>query len=269
MKKIKLLNGFAVLSFVFIISCNRDFLNTKPLDKIDSETTWSDGALSEAFVFGVYSHLGYGGFEEQALAAYTDEAMFTHAGRNINTFTEATETPDNLAWFSSTYEWGAMYFSIREANVAIDRLPTATFTDAVLKDKLLGESYFLRAYYYQQLLRFYGGVPIIDKPYGLNEDYSVARNTFEECVNFIVADLDRTAELLDGKTTGLGRASKLAALALKARVLLYAASDLHDATKAKANSSVLAGYSNIELVAYTSGDQQARWQAAKTAAKAA
>ena len=43
-----------------------------------------------------------------------------------------------------------------------------------MKDQLLGEAYFLRAYYYHQLLRFYGGVPIIDKPYGLNEDYSIA-----------------------------------------------------------------------------------------------
>lgn len=268
MKKIKYLTGFTVILLVFLISCNQDFLNTKPLDKLDSETTWSDGALSEAFVFGVYSHLGYGGFEEQALAVYTDEAMFTHAGRNINTFTEGTETPDNLAWMSSTYEWGSMYFAIREANVAIDRLPTSTFTDDVLRDKLLGESYFLRAYYYQQLLRFYGGVPIIDKPYGLNEDYSAARNTFEECVNFIVGDLDKAIALLDGKTTQPGRTSKLAAMALKARVLLYAASDLHDATTAKANSPTLSGYSNIELIAYTSGDRAARWQAARDAAKA-
>ncbi|MEP6845615.1 MAG: RagB/SusD family nutrient uptake outer membrane protein, partial [Panacibacter sp.] len=178
-------------------------------------------------------------------------------------------TPDNLAWFSSTYQWDAMYLAIREANVAIDRLPTSTFTDDVLRDRLMGESYFLRAYYYQQLLRFYGGVSIVEKPYGLNEDYSVARNTFEECVNFITGDLDKAISLLTGKTVTAGRASKLAAMALKARVLLYAASDLHDATKAKANSATLSAYGNIELVAYTSGDQQSRWQAAKTAAKAA
>ena len=85
-----------------------------------------------------------------------------------------------LAWISPTYGWDRMYLAIREANVAIDRLPTSTFTDTVLRDKLLGEAYFLRAYYYQQLLRFYGGVPIIDKPYGLNEDYTIARNTYAE-----------------------------------------------------------------------------------------
>ena len=202
------------------------------------------------------------------MAAYTDEAMFTHSGRNIQTFTEGSETASNLGWISATYNWDNMYSAIRQANVALDRLPTSTFEDDVLRDRLIGEAHFLRAYYYHQLLRFYGGVPIIDKPYNLNEDYTIARNTFEECVNFIVADLDAAAQLLDGKPFTKGRGSKLAALALKSRVLLYAASDLHDAAVAKSKSAVLNSYANIELVAYTSGDQQTRWQAAKAAAKA-
>lgn len=249
-------------------SCNADFLNTEPLDKISSEATWADGPLSEAFLFNVYSFLGYGGFEEQGLSAITDEAMFTHAGRNINTFTEGSESPSNLAWTSSTYQWDNMYLAIRQANIAIDRLPTSTFDDDVLRDRLLGEAYFLRAYYYHQLLRYYGGVPIIDRPYGLDEDYEIERNTFAACVDFIVGDLDEAAQLLDGKEETPGRASKLAAMALKARVLLYAASDLHHGPTATAKSSDLASYSNLDLVAYTSGDQNERWLKAKAAAKA-
>jgi len=267
MKKIKFIIAFLIACVVFIISCKKDFLNTKPLDQVLGESTWADAALSEAFIFNVYSSLGYGGFEEQALAAYTDEAMFTHAGRNINTFNEGSETPSNLAWVSPTYGWDNMFLAIRKANIAIDRLPTSTFNNDTHRDRLLGEAYFLRAYYYHQLLRYYGGVPIIEKPYDLNEDYSIPRNTFEECVNFIVADLDKAAQLLDGKTTTAGRASKLSALALKARVLLYAASDLHDGPTAKANSSTLSGYANLDLLAYPSGDRTARWQAAKDAAK--
>jgi starch-binding outer membrane protein, SusD/RagB family len=253
---------------VFILSCNKDALNTKPLDKISSVATWADGALSEAFVFNVYSFLGYGGFEEQALAAYTDEAMFTHSGRNINTFTEGSESPANVAWQSGTYEWGNMYLAIRQANVGLENLPKATFTDTKLKEKLTGEIHFLRAYYYQQLLRYYGGVPLISKSYGLNEDYTVPRSTYDECVKFIVSDLDNAIKLLDGKPAIAGRASKISAMALKARVLLYAASDLHDAPTVKAKSSVLGSYANLDLIAYPSGDRAARWNAAKAAAKA-
>lgn len=256
------------MALITFVSCDDDFLNTEPLDRISSDATWADGALSEAFVFNVYTFLGPGGFDEQGLSSYTDEAMFTHAGRNINTFTEGSETPTNLAWVDDTYEWGNMFLAIRQANIAIQELPESTFTDQELKDRLLGEALFLRAYYYHQLMRYYGGVPIIDRPYELGEDFSIARNTFEETIDFIVSDLDQSIALLEGKPETPGRARQLSAMALKARVLMYAASDLHVASVAQANSPTLASYSNIDLVAYTSGDQRARWEAAREAAKA-
>ncbi len=55
--------------------------------------------------------------------------MFTHAGSNINTFTEGSESSSNLAWISETYQWAGMYEAIREANVALKNLPTSTFED--------------------------------------------------------------------------------------------------------------------------------------------
>jgi len=253
------------LLLLLLVSCKDDFLNTEPLDSISSEATSADGPLSQAFIYNVYSFLGYGGFEEQGLSSLTDEAMFTHAGRNINTFTEGTEDPTNTAWMSSTYEWSQMYLAIRQANVAIERLPTATFDDTELRDRLLGEAYFLRAYYYHQLARFYGGVPLIDRPYGLDEDYSIARSTWAETVAFIVSDLEDASGLLDGKAETPGRATKLAADALKSRVLLYDASDLHQSDLA---SGVFSGYSNIDLVAAPTGDRTAKWRAARDAAQA-
>jgi starch-binding outer membrane protein, SusD/RagB family len=249
MKNLKIKVGLIAAAMAFALSCDKEFLNTKPLDKISSAATWSDGPLAEAFVFNVYSFLGYGGFEEQALAAYTDEAMFTHSGRNINTFTEASESPTNIGWQSATYEWGNMYLAIRQANVALENLPKSTFTDVALKEKLTGEVYFLRAYYYNQLLRFYGGVPLISKSYGLDEDYTVPRSSYDECVKFIVSDLDNAIKLLTGKGATPGRTSSVAAMALKARVLLYAASDLHDGPTVKLKSPTLGGYANLDLIA--------------------
>ncbi|HLT74396.1 MAG TPA: RagB/SusD family nutrient uptake outer membrane protein [Ohtaekwangia sp.] len=260
--------AYVMLLAALPLSCNTDFLETEPVGLVPAETTWTDGPLSEAFVFGIYSFLGYGGFEEQMLASYTDEAMFTHAGRSINTFTEGTESPSNLAWTSATYEWDDMFNAIRAANTAIANLPNSTFEDpSISKDMLLGEAYFLRAYYYHQLLRYYGGFPIITQLYDIDSDYQTPRNTFAECVEFIVTDLDEAALLLDGKPFIRGRANKLAAQALKARVLLYAASDLRDMTTAAANSPTLAAYGNKDLIGYTSGDRTARWEAARDAAK--
>ncbi len=259
----------ALLAVGGLSACKTDFLDVTPPSEIPSEEVWKDAALSEAFVTGIYTNgLQQGGFSEQMLASLTDEAVFTHTGRSINTINEGSLSPSNLGWVDPTYAWSQMYIQIRAANIALANLKTATFTDEVLKSRLQGETYFLRAYYYQQLLRYYGSVPLIKRVYNLNEDYSVARNTYDECVKFIVSDCDSAALLLDGKTLQKGRATKVAALALKSRVLVYAASDLHDIPTAKTKSTLIAGFANPEFLGYVSGDRKARWQAALDASKA-
>ncbi|WP_405379692.1 RagB/SusD family nutrient uptake outer membrane protein [Maribacter sp. LLG6340-A2] len=268
MKKRKLvLLGLLTIALI-PISCNEDFLETQPLDSISADATWADGALAQAFVFNVYASLGYGGFEEEGLASLTDEAMFTHSGRGINVITEGALSPSGTGNVNIIPQWDELYSAIRKANIAIQELPNSSFDDEVLKDRLLGEAHFLRAYYYHQLMRYYGSAPLIDRPYGLDEDYSIARNTYAENVDFVVSDLDNAISLLDGKETTPGRASKLSAMGLKSRVLLYAASDLRDATTAAQKSATLGSYANQDLIAYTSGDRESRWIAAKNAAKA-
>ncbi|MEO8721786.1 MAG: RagB/SusD family nutrient uptake outer membrane protein [Ginsengibacter sp.] len=269
MKKNKIYNLlFATGLVLFLVSCKKDFLNTTPQTSISSALTWTDGALSEAFVTNIYNGLGNGGWYEQQLSSLSDETVFVHPGRNINTVNEGTLNPSNPGWQDGTYEWGNMYNYIRPCNVALENLKTATFDNPDLNARLQGEAHFLRAYYYQQLLRFYGGIPIVNHTYGLNQDYSLARNTYEECVNFIINDCDSAALLLTGKDLASGRATPLAAMALKSRVLLYAASDLHDIPTAKAKSSTISSFANPELLGYVSGDRMARWKAAQDAAKA-
>ena len=262
----RLFTTVGILAALVFTACDTDFLNTEPLDSISSDATWADGALSEAFIYNVYSFLGRGGFDEQMLASLSDEALFTHTGRRIDVFNEGNENPANIAWTSGTYAYSNMYQAIRQANTALQELPNSTFPDTERRDRLMGEAYFLRAYYYHQLARYYGGVPLISEPYSLDDDYTIARSTWAETVDFIISDLDQAITLLGGKAVTRGRASQLSAQALKARVLLYAASDEHQADKLQAASSTMADYGNIDLVAYTSGDQRERWSAARTAA---
>lgn len=247
-------------------ACSKKFLDTKPLSQIQASDTWKDGGLSEAFVTDIYNGLGNGGFDEQQLSSLSDEAVFVHPGRGINTINEGTLGPTNLGWVSNTYEWGAMYTRIRGTNVALENLRVATFADTVLNNRLKGEAHFLRAYYYHQLVRYYGAVPLVAHTYALNQDYSLARSSFSDCVNFIVADCDSAVSLLTGKTLAKGRATAVSALALKSRILIYAASDLHDIPTAKAKSPLISTFPNPELLGYTSGDRLTRWQAAKDAA---
>lgn len=256
-----------VIVGVFFVACNKDFLDTQPLDKASAETVWSDAALSEAFVTEIYNGLFEGMLNQENMDCITDNALYNFGKMEIM---EANISPSNLGWVHHTYEWGEMYRRIRSCNIALQNLATAQFANTNgIVDKLKGETYFMRAYYYQQMVRYYGAVPIIKSAYALdNPDFTVVRNTYEECVDFMMSDLDSAAMLLEGKAVVNGRASRDAALALQSRVLLYAASDMHDMPTAKAKSSVIAGFANPELLGYVSGDRTARWQKAKDAAKA-
>lgn len=272
MNKIKAISFSVIIALFTVSGCNDDFVNTKPLTEVLSEEVWRDPGLADAFVTEIYGGLGNGGFDEQMLASLTDEAIFTHPGRGINTITESRSNPADPGWINNTIAWGNMYARIRACNLALKNLETPQFNDEALVARLKAEALFMRAYFYHQLVRYYGAVPLVSTSYELDQpDYSVARNTFEECVNFIVADADAAAALLDGKTMVSGRATKAAALALKSRILLYAASDLHDVPTATAKSSLLAEFAsagNAALLGYTSGTRMERWQKAQAAAKA-
>lgn len=270
MNKFKKILIATVVAGFAVTSCNDDFVNTSPLDQVSEAAVWSDAALAEAFVTELYGGLGMGGFNEQMLASLTDETAFTHPGRNITTITESRSNPAEPGWINGTLSWVNMFSRIRACNLALKNLEAPKFTNTnKIAERLRGEATFMRAYFYHQLVRYFGGVPLVDRPYALGEaDYLAPRNTMEECINFIIKDCDQAAILLDGTTLAAGRASKAAALALKSRILLYAASDLYDANTAKAKSTAMAAFSKPEIVSITTGTRAERWTKAKAAAKA-
>lgn len=264
--------GVALLAGIVITACNKDFLNTVPRDEAAEDQVFSDPGLTEAFVNDIYNGLSSGGFLETMLSSATDETMFTH-GYGMKNMVEATINPTDAEYVTnrSTMRWNELYTRIRACNKLFSKIAGVPFDDSNVRDRLKGETFFLRAFFYHQLVRGYGGVPLVDKVYTLGEsDYTIARGTFEECVNFIVKDCDSAAYYLKGKggITVKGRPTEGAALALKSRILVYAASDLHDVPTAKSKSAIIAGFSNPELLGYASGNRIERWQKAKAAAKA-
>lgn len=253
-----LVNVFKIfLCLVFLLtSCNKDFLETKPLSEFSSADVWKDQALSKTFINGIYTGLNQA-MQKRMMSVYCDEGHRRDAGDAFN-FNICLLTQDGIpSWSLET--WQTLYLSIRRCNLFLKNTETAPFD----KDAMTGEVLFLRAWCYHNLASLYGGVPIISKVYELTDDLLAPRDSYENCIKFIVNDLDQAASLLPVSRSGAdnGRATKGAALALKARVLLYAASDLH-------NTTVFSGYSNPELLGYTDANRTERWQAAKDAAKA-
>lgn len=263
MKKI---NIYILSILLLMSSCSDSFLKVDPLDKYSDAAVWSDPALVSAFVNNIY--LGqYYGFHTLMLSSLCDESMEVWAWET-QPILKSEITPSYVGalapgfWIMAYHNlsWNRLYKNIRSCNAFFENVEKYELQGDEI-DRLKGEVHYLRGYFYFWLLSMHGGVPLIEKSYTTSDDLLVSRNTLEETVNFIVKDLDEAARILQ-TSTDKARASKGAALALKSRLLLYAASDLFNS-----NASWSAGYANPELVSYTSGDRRARWQAAKDAAK--
>jgi hypothetical protein len=240
------------------------------LNQYGEEAVWSDPAMMEHFVNNIYWNVGHS-FDRPMIGVFTDESMFDPGSdQGHGNVVRSLITPSDYGVFDTwsrtqKMRWEHHYKYIRACNLFLDQVEKRTYEDEEYVERLTGEVCFLRAYHYHNLVFLYGGAPLIKHAYGLEDDFLTARNTFEECIDFIAEDCDRAAGLLPVTHEGsnVGRATKGAAMALKARVLLYAASDLYNS-----NASWTNGYEHPELVGYVGGDRAERWEAAKNAAKA-
>jgi len=262
MKNILITCSFILCIMICTSSCKKDFLDTKPSTEFSGDDIWNDPNLIEAFVNGIYLNIDNpaNGGDGLLKGEFVDEMH--DQWFSFFEFNNSLITPDNLASWPHE-NWDKLYKNIRSCNIYFSKINGAKIDDAQLKDRMTGEVHFLRAYLYHQLVSLYGGVPIIKKAYGLNDVFAVKRDSYSDCINFISKECDSAALLLPLVQSGSnqGRVTKGAALALKARTLLYAASDLH-------NKPVFSGYAQQELIRYTDGNQASRWRAAKDAAKA-
>jgi hypothetical protein len=115
------------------------------------------------------------------------------------------------------------YFDISRCNEAIANIPLGTLPEAVQKT-YLGQYYALRAMVYFELVKVYGGVPLILTPQRPESLYTEGRKSAKECFDAIISDLDKSITMLDGFQSTDGRITKLISTCLKAKVLLYKAS---------------------------------------------
>lgn len=265
MKKLILSISVVLMGTLFFGACEiHEQFNSEPLDEISDQTLWKDPALIEANINDIYLGMGHG-HQGTMLAALSDEAHFIH-GYGANEVVQSTIGPSNRGIYDHArfrhFHWDYIYSYIRNVNTFFSEIGEADLGDQEIIDRSTGEAHFLRAYFYHNLLRIYGGVPIITEVFGLDaeiDQLQTPRNSFEETVNFIVDEAEAAADLLPPIQVGnnLGRASASAALALKSRVLLYAASDLYHENPSGNN-----------YTGYISGQNRNDfWQEAKDAAE--
>lgn len=240
--KIKTLAYLALVSTSFLTpSCSKDFLNQVPDDRITIEQVFARRRYSEEYLANIYTTLPNEAYRNTSpWEGCSDDADITYdrPGSGYDTY------PINLGNWSAASgymdTWSKYYRGIRSAsyfiqhideNKEIRELPNGQD----LIDKYKAEARFLRAFFYYGLLRQYGPVILLgDIPIAGDLDPSEAemqkpRNSYDECVNYIVSELDLAATKLPKHFTeqadaDYGRATAATCKAIKSRVLLLAAS---------------------------------------------
>ncbi len=227
-----------LFTLVTFTSCKKDFLQRDPGVPIDFDKLFSDPILAAGFADNTYSFLidDYARFvaaHQGTTGEFADEAIsntgllpvsLVNSGQFLNpsAFDVATTYPN-------------MYRGIRNANIMlanIDRVPwNANYNPKFIK----GEQIFLRAFFYFELMKRYGGVVLLNKAQTVEESgIDLPRASYEETLAFIIKDLDEAVSLLPQEwiITGkdYGRATVGAAMALKAKALLHAASPLNNSS---------------------------------------
>ena len=231
---------------MLLFSCKKDFLDITPTDRVSDAAILGDSTLFEKFVINRYMGVkltdkeaegtppGFGrGFEYALWSSLTDESIYNNDD-NTWVIQRGQLAPENTG-IAGTF-WGRSYRGIRECNYALNNIDKVNMS-AFHKNRLEGELKFIRAYRYFDVIRNYGGAVLMgNKEYSLTDDLTdpalFKRASIQESINYASAQLDTAAADLPLDNDGswvLGRATKGAALALKARLLLYAASPLYNA----------------------------------------
>ncbi|NRF39564.1 RagB/SusD family nutrient uptake outer membrane protein [Pedobacter foliorum] len=237
MKYLILKNKIAKRAFTILLiglaasACKRDLLDKKPLDAISEDVVFKDATFLQNYVYNVYNGIkppwspGVGGFEALTDIAVNQPETHSRSG-GIRQYIEGNLNPDNVT--DLTNIWTDEYGYIRKANIFFEKVENSEIAPEKL-NPMKGEVHFLRGWMYFELMRTYGGVPIIKTSYNLNDNsFDTPRNTFDECAAFVLSECDLAIGLLDGQPVNAGKISKAAALGLKARVLLYLASPLNN-----------------------------------------
>lgn len=211
---------------IFFFSCKKDFLNKTPLDFISPDNYLTNDAQAEILLNGIYNSLDFikNPNENQKMApihfdTMTDDVFDPQPWHNTTEWARG-QGNSNSPWAS--WKWDLNYQGVARANVFLSSILRADFKSNYIK-RYIGEAKFLRAWFYNDLVTFYGDIPLILLPGELNNSRPF-RTPKKEVIDQILKDLDEAIPVLPLKyenSKDRGRITKGTAMGFKARVLLY------------------------------------------------
>jgi hypothetical protein len=229
MKKIKLIISIYILTLSF--ACTDNDLDVIPKDRYTDVNFWTTENNAVAALNGCYAVLRNIGMFDGGAATPLIEDAATPNGYSKNNrlgydyIASGNQTSVNTAIFRN--RWFDSYRGIGRCNSLLTYIDKIPMSDSK-RTQIKAEATFLRAFYYSMLTTYYGSVPLILTPPNIQEHNLLPKTDRSKIIEQIIIDLDHAASILPLKYVGkdIGRATKGAALSLKARVLLFEASPL-------------------------------------------
>jgi hypothetical protein len=235
---VKTVIGYCLLVFGFASCADLDYTEETTRDEEWTYNYFGDGIKN--LVFDVYAQVYNNEFDANTatfLAGATDEAQFAFETGAVNNYVNGGWSPANPI----TNTWAKAYTAIADVNMYLEKIDQADISDwqynpdyknwMAQMETFPYELRFLRAYFYFELFKTYGDVPLVTTTLTNGQANNIHRTPAEDIVEFIVDECDAIAPYLPVTYTTeygseVGRATRVAAAALKARTLLYAASPL-------------------------------------------
>lgn len=203
----------AFLTLSSLTACD-NWLDTKPYNVVANSDVWNDATVAEGVLANLYDRMNDNAFDEVSMQL-TDEAMWSGDRAGMNDTQQISGT--QYAYWDYTY--------IRDLNLFIEKVKVSSLDS---KKQLEGEARFLRAFAYFEMVKRYGGVPLVTQSYTYDgsqkvEEYQLPRATEAQVYDFIGKEVDEISSMLSAEKN-FRRATKWSALALKSRAMLYAGS---------------------------------------------
>lgn len=224
----KFIKKIVLVSAIFACTqCSSDFLDKAPLDTVNTSNYPTNAAELVTLVNGAYQPLQWPKLYN--LRMWTTDIMAGNSIVGAGGGTDGIETQDISNFVTSTDNqgvldiWRGPWPGILRSNIVLNVAPNLDI-DETIKNRSMGEAYFLRAHYYFILVRFFGDLPLITTPQNSNSELYPARVSKNLIYEQIIGDLEKATELLPNKSdysgSDIGRANKGAALGELAEVYL-------------------------------------------------
>lgn len=238
--------GFGLMAITAFSACSDSFLEDKKnYDNVNKDLyQFVEGAnarLNDLYSWSLpdvtnlnwkYPSCGLADDAAKSTEEYSGFGAFVNPENELSSMSSGTSVPDFFKGTDAANIQAMVYGRIRNINDFIKNVNECSLAQAT-KDYLLGQAYFLRGWCYYNLVKWYGGVPLVAEVQDPVETSFTPRSSAEDCIQFIIDDLNNAATLLEAKTANggwdndnYGRVSTGTALALKGRVLLLWASPL-------------------------------------------